>query len=104
MKQQGQSVEAYYSRVTGPSNFRRVIGPAINGVLSQTANEFPADLLFKKRRRRKDILKKFSFHGGLQAIAKAIAVPTNPKPCTQTTGRFASRPFLLRFRDRSAKV
>ncbi len=72
-KQEGQTVEAYYSKITGLSNFRRVIGPAINAVLSQTANDFPAELVFKKRRRRKDILKKFTLSRGLQTIAEAVA-------------------------------
>lgn len=77
MKPQGQSVESYYSKITGLSNFRRVIGPAISGVLSQTANAFPAELVFKKRSRRKDIPKKFTLSGGLQTAAKAIAAQKN---------------------------
>src|SRR5208337_2269436 len=55
LRPEGQSVESYYSRIVGCTNFARVIGPAINAVLSQKANDFPADMIFKKRLRRKDI-------------------------------------------------
>ncbi|MBF0506293.1 MAG: FAD-dependent oxidoreductase [Nitrospirae bacterium] len=73
LKQEGQTVESYYSKIAGLSNFRRVIGPAINAVLSQTADNFPAEFVFKKRRRRKDILKKFTLSHGLQTIAESVA-------------------------------
>lgn len=68
----GMTVEAYYSKITGKRNFKKVLGPALNAVPSQRANDFPADMLFKKRRRRKDILKKFTVEGGLQTIAEAV--------------------------------
>lgn len=72
-KKAGRTVEAYYSRIAGPGNYRRVIGPALSAVPSQRADEFPADMLFKKRPRRKDIMKKFTFEGGLQGITDAIS-------------------------------
>ena len=77
LKPEGQSVESYYSRIVGCTNFERVIGPAINAVLSQKANDFPADMIFKKRPRRKDIVKKFTLTGGLGAIADAVALQKN---------------------------
>ncbi len=77
LKPGGQSVESYYSRIVGCSNFGRVIGPAMDAVISQKSNEFPADMLFKKRLRRKDIVKKFTLTGGLGAIADALALQKN---------------------------
>ena len=77
LKPEGQSIESYYSRIVGCTNFERVIGPAINAVLSQKAADFPADMLFKKRLRRKDIIKKFTLTGGLGAIADGIALQKN---------------------------
>ncbi len=77
LKPEGQSVESYYSRIVGCTNFELVIGPALNAVISQKANNFPADMLFKKRPRRKDIIKKFTLTAGLQAIADAVAVQKN---------------------------
>ena len=77
LKPQGKSVGSYYSRIVGCSNFERVIGPAINAVLSQRADDFPADMVFKKRVRRKDIRKKFTLTGGLQSIADIAALGKN---------------------------
>lgn len=72
-KKTGQSIESYYSRIVGKNNFTRVFGPLFNAVICQKANDFPADLLFKKRERRKDVLKSFAMSHGLQSITEAIA-------------------------------
>jgi protoporphyrinogen oxidase len=77
LSQQGQSIESYYSRIVGSTNFERVIGPAMSAVISQRANDFPADMLFKKRLRRKDIIKKFTLSSGLQTIADAVSTQKN---------------------------
>lgn len=79
VKKEGQSVESYYSRVIGRTNYKKVLAPAINAVISQNADEFPANLLFKKRTRRKDITKKFTITGGVQTITDAIASEKNIK-------------------------
>ncbi len=73
LRKEGQSIGSYYSRLVGPRNFERVIGPAMNAVISQDARDFPADMLFKKRLRRKDVLKKFTLEGGVQGITDSLA-------------------------------
>jgi len=75
-KMDGETVESYYSKVFGSRNFTQAIGPMFNAVICQKANEFPADMLFKKRPRRKEVLRKFSLQGGLQSIIDAIAAET----------------------------
>ncbi|MBI4691454.1 MAG: FAD-dependent oxidoreductase [Nitrospirae bacterium] len=77
LKKYGLSIESYYSKIVGRKNFERVFAPAFNAVISQNANDFPADMLFKKRERRKDIIKKFTFCDGTQTIANAIAAEKN---------------------------
>ncbi len=72
-KMDGETVESYYSRIVGKNNFTRAVCPMFNAVICQKANEFPADMLFKKRERRKDVIKKFSLPGGLQTITDTIA-------------------------------
>ena len=69
----GQSIESYYSRIVGKRNFEKVFSHVFDAVISQEAADFPADLLFKKRPRRKDILKKFTMSEGLQFITESIA-------------------------------
>ncbi len=68
----GMTVASYYSKIVGKKNFERVIGPALSAVPSQPADDFPADMLFKKRKRRKDIIKKFTMQKGLQTVADAV--------------------------------
>ncbi len=77
LKKEGQSVESYYSKILGKKNFEQVIAPAFNAVISQRANEFPADMLFKKRFRRKDIIKKFTMTNGVQTITDSISSQKN---------------------------
>ncbi|GBD95664.1 MAG TPA: FAD-dependent oxidoreductase [Nitrospirae bacterium] len=77
LKKGGQSVESYYSRIVGRHNFERVLAPAFNAVISQRANDFPADMLFKKRERRKEIMKKFTLTDGIQTITDSIASQEN---------------------------
>lgn len=72
LKKRGQSIESYYSKIVGKRNFRRVFEPFFNAVPSQKANDFPAEILFKKRPRRKDIMKSFTFDGGIQSVADSI--------------------------------
>jgi len=68
-----ESVEHYYTRIVGAANYRRVLGPMLAAVPSQDAGEFPATMLFKKRPRRKDILRSFTLRGGLQSVIDALA-------------------------------
>jgi protoporphyrinogen oxidase len=81
-RKEGESMESYYSGIVGRKNFERVFAPAFNAVISQDANEFPSDMLFKRRERRKDVIKKFTLTNGLQAIADAIASQNNIKIIT----------------------
>jgi protoporphyrinogen/coproporphyrinogen III oxidase len=72
-KMEGETVESYYSKIFGRKNFESAIGPMFNAVICQQSNDFPADMLFKKRPRRKEVIKKFSLLGGLQSIIDAVA-------------------------------
>ncbi len=73
-KMDGETVESYYSKIVGKRNFERAVGPMFNAVICQKADEFPADMLFKKRCRRKEVIKKFSLEGGLRSIIDAVSV------------------------------
>ncbi len=72
-RKEGQTVEAYYSRLAGAGNYRRVLSAMFAAVPSQNADGFPAGMLFKKRSRRKDILRSFTLAGGLQTLPDALA-------------------------------
>lgn len=76
-KKEGQSVRSYYSKIIGNKNFERVLSPALNAVISQDASDFPADMLFKKRLRRKNVIKKFTLTNGIQTITDIISSEKN---------------------------
>jgi UDP-galactopyranose mutase len=76
-RKDGQTVYSYYSRIVGRKNYGNVLGPMLAAVPSQSADAFPAGMLFKPRsRRRKDFPRSFTIRGGLQAIPEGIARTT----------------------------
>ncbi|MFA5354753.1 MAG: FAD-dependent oxidoreductase [Thermodesulfovibrionales bacterium] len=87
LKKSGESLRSYYGRITGKGNYDKVFGPAFNAVLSQKADDFPADMLFNKRPRRKDIMKSFTLREGLQSLPEAVAAQ---KGMTVLTGKAVS--------------
>jgi UDP-galactopyranose mutase len=73
VRQQGETVRSYYSRIVGANNYARVLGPMLSAVPSQKADGFPADMLFKKRPRRKDVIRSFTLRAGLQDLVESAA-------------------------------
>lgn len=73
LKKTGQSVRSYYSKIVGEKNYNEVISHFFNAVPSQPTDDFPADMMFKSREKRKDVLKNYTFTHGLQSVAKVIA-------------------------------
>lgn len=73
LRKEGLSVAEYFGAILGRRNYRDVAGPMIGAVTCQEAARFPAAMLFKKRPRRKEIMRSFSVEGGLQSIPEAIA-------------------------------
>lgn len=76
-KKEGETVESYYGSILGKKNFTKVFSALFSAVPSQNADKFPADALFKKRERRKDILKHYTMKNGLESIITGIANNTN---------------------------
>jgi len=74
--QAGETVRSYYSRFVGPKNYDRVLGAMLSAVPSQEAHDFPADMLFKKRERREDVMRSYTLPGGLRtAVEAALGQP-----------------------------
>jgi UDP-galactopyranose mutase len=72
----GQTIRSYYSRLVGRQNYDRILGPFMAAVPSQSADDWPASgpgSLFKKRSRRKDVARSFTFRDGLSTIVAGIA-------------------------------
>lgn len=87
-KKAGASVQSYYSQIVGRKNYERLFGRLLSAVPSQKADAFPAEMLFKKRSRRKDVPRSFTMHGGLQSAIDAMA--EEPKVTLRTNARAQS--------------
>ncbi len=79
----GRSVAQWFSGLLGRGNYRRLLAPAFAAVLSQKADDFPADWLFRKKPRMQSAPRKFTFAGGLQGLLEALA---ESAPYTLATG------------------
>lgn len=88
LKKEGESVASYYGSIVGRKNYERVFAPAFNAVISQKAGDFPADMLFNKRPRRKDVIKSFTLQGGLSTVIDNLAAA---KGVTLITGADVTR-------------
>ncbi|MBI5056666.1 MAG: FAD-dependent oxidoreductase [Nitrospirae bacterium] len=84
LKKEGQSIRSYYSKIVGSNNYEKVLSPSLSAVICQAADDFPSDMLFKKRPRRKDIMRKFSLDNGIQTITDSIV---SQKDITVMTGK-----------------
>jgi protoporphyrinogen/coproporphyrinogen III oxidase len=68
-----KTVAEYYKYILGEQNYHQVLSHAFNAVICQTADNFPATMLFRKKPRRRDIVRNFTFKSGLQALPEAVA-------------------------------
>ena len=73
-KKEGETVRSFYSRIVGKRNYASVLGPMLSAVPSQSADAFPAGMLFKSRStRRQDYPRSFTLRGGLQSMTDRLA-------------------------------
>lgn len=68
----GRSVSAFYGGVLGRRNYRDLFGHAFDAVICQSAAEFPAELLFRKKQRRKGVMRSFTLPGGLEDLVRVL--------------------------------
>lgn len=70
-KKEGASVAQYYTSILGRKNYSKVLAHAFNAVMCQQANDLPAEFMFKKRPRRKDVLRTYTLTEGIQGFPAA---------------------------------
>jgi len=70
---EGKGLAEYYGAGLGHTNYRDLFGPAFQAVICQAADDFPAELLFRKKPRRKGLPTSFTLPQGLSEIPLAIA-------------------------------
>ncbi|MCS6786602.1 MAG: FAD-dependent oxidoreductase [Thiobacillaceae bacterium] len=69
---QGLSLADYYSALFGPRNYARMLAPAFAAVLSQPADAFPAQWLFRRKSRMREVPRRYAWDGGLQRMIEAL--------------------------------
>ena len=69
----GKSVSEWFCTALGKQNHRKLLAPAFAAVLSQPADHFPAEWLFRRKPRLKAAPRKFTYPGGLQGLLESIA-------------------------------
>lgn len=72
-RKEGRTVREFYAPLVGDANYARVLGPMFAAVPSQPADEFPADMLFKRRPRDPRAPRSFTMPGGLSTLLDEIA-------------------------------
>lgn len=98
LRKEGRTVKSYYGPIVGRRNYEGVFGPVFEAVLSQRADDFPADTLFRKRPRRKGVARSFTMERGLAAITDALASEPGIEVRTASAARkatFASGVFVV---------
>ena len=68
------TVEEYYKKIVGVNNYNRLFTHFFSAVPSQKADEFPADMLFKKKPRNKEIIRSYTFKLGAQMVIDKLTV------------------------------
>ncbi|MEM9669407.1 MAG: FAD-dependent oxidoreductase [Pseudomonadota bacterium] len=69
---EGKSLEEHYGNILGKGNYNRLLRYAFSAVLSQPADQFPTELLFKKRERDKTRPKQFTLKGGNLTLVESL--------------------------------
>jgi len=69
----GKGVAEFFGAGLGCRNYLDLFRPAFQAVVCQEVDDFPADLLFRRKPRRKKVMRSFTLPGGLADIPQAIA-------------------------------
>ncbi|MGQ9660364.1 MAG: protoporphyrinogen/coproporphyrinogen oxidase [Thermochromatium sp.] len=72
----GRNLHDYYGAILGRRNYQDLLRHAFQAVICQPADDYPAEALFRRKPRRKDVIKAFTFATGLSTIPNAIAAQT----------------------------
>lgn len=100
----GRSVADWFAGLLGRDNYRNLLAPAFAAVLSQQADDFPAEWLFRRKPRMKQAPRSYTFEGGLQGLLEAIV--SDASFSLRTGARASSveqddRGFIVRMGDES---
>lgn len=73
LSMKGKTVREHFSRIVGKGNYNKLFTYMFRAVISQEADDYPADIFLKRRKeRRKELPRKFSFKKGLSSFIDEI--------------------------------
>jgi len=72
LKNKPLSIQEKFSVLFGKRNCQELIFPFFNALLNQDAEAFPADWVFKKRKKNKRYPRKFTLEGGLSTLVETV--------------------------------
>ncbi|MDQ6992130.1 MAG: FAD-dependent oxidoreductase [Mariprofundus sp.] len=72
LKKENSSISDYYGAIVGEKNYRETFSHAFNAVICQHSADVPADMLFKKRLRDKQMMRSYTFPTGLGDVITAL--------------------------------
>ena len=73
VSKKGKTVREYFTRLAGRRNYDRLFSRAFSAVISQNADDYPAELFLKARKvRLKEFPRKFTFRHGLSTFVNTI--------------------------------
>lgn len=77
-KKDGKTVKEYFQPIVGKKNYERLFSKLFQAVLSQNADDYPAEIFLKRRKeRREDIVRKYSFKKGLSYFIDSVVEKDN---------------------------
>jgi len=100
----GRSVSDWFAGLLGRDNYRNLLAPAFAAVLSQQADDFPAEWLFRRKPRMKQAPRSYTFEGGLQGLLEAIVSDASFSLRADTRASSVERDdtgFIVRMGDES---
>jgi protoporphyrinogen oxidase len=72
LKKKSLSIQEKFSTLLGKRNYQEWMKPLFNALLNQEADAFPADWIFKKRKKNKRYPEKFTLEGGLSTLVETV--------------------------------
>jgi protoporphyrinogen oxidase len=70
----GKTTREYFEPIVGRSNYKKLFSKLFRAVISQEADEYPAEIFLKKRAQKDEtVARRFSYRGGLSALVEDIA-------------------------------
>lgn len=81
----GKTTREYFEPIVGQSNYKRLFSKLFRAVISQEANDYPAEIFLKKRAGKEEsVARRFSYQGGLSQLIVDLVKASGAEVLTST--------------------